>query len=90
MALMKKPGRHAGRPADRGLWAFIRTHPARVYSVVASGVALLAVYAPQVLHDQDAILAFLAALLWGGDAVQRCENTKTRDAGTAPPDDAGN
>ncbi|MEU7189133.1 hypothetical protein, partial [Streptomyces sp. NPDC045369] len=60
-----------------------------MYSVAASGVALLAVYVPQLLHDQDAILAFLAALLWGGDAVQRCENTKTRDAGTTAPQDVG-
>ncbi|MFK0295463.1 hypothetical protein ACIQU6_34030 [Streptomyces sp. NPDC090442] len=83
MALVKKAGRHAGRRDDRGLWAFIRTHPARVYSVAVSVVALLAVYLPNFVQErQDAILAVLAALLWGGDAVQRCENAKTRDAET--------
>ncbi|MFE7313825.1 hypothetical protein ACFU7T_12060 [Streptomyces sp. NPDC057555] len=81
MALRKKPGRHAGSPADAGLWAFVRTHPARVFSVAVSVVALLAVYLPGLVQErQEAILAVLAALLWGGDAVQRCEDAKTRDA----------
>lgn len=70
--------RHARPSAGGALIAFTRQHPARVYSVAASALALIAVYVPGL--PSDSILALVAALLWGGSAVQRCENRKTQEA----------
>ncbi|MFE7113952.1 hypothetical protein ACFU99_00785 [Streptomyces sp. NPDC057654] len=81
-------GKHATRATTYGLITFVRRHPARVYGVVTSLLALIATYVPHI--PQDAILALVGAILWGGGAVQRCEDDKTRkasqdlDAGARP------
>ncbi|MCZ4097304.1 MULTISPECIES: hypothetical protein [unclassified Streptomyces] len=74
------------RASRYGLIDFVRTHPARVYSVLASALALAAVYVPGL--PREGILAVLAAMLGGGEIVQRFEDGKTLTAAQLPTDDA--
>ncbi|WP_030372883.1 hypothetical protein [Streptomyces rimosus] len=85
MARAARRGKHASA-RTRGLVDFAREHPARLYSVAASGLTLVAIYVPGL--PQDALLALLAALLWGGDVVQRTENGKTLAAGMPRADES--
>ncbi|GAB7185938.1 hypothetical protein ATKI12_5769 [Kitasatospora sp. Ki12] len=59
---------------------FLKTHPARLYAVATTVLALIAHY---VRDLPDAlILGVVAATLGVGETVQRVEDGKTRDAGT--------
>ncbi|MFD7591728.1 hypothetical protein ACFV6D_01675 [Kitasatospora sp. NPDC059812] len=62
---------------------FITTHPARLYAVLVSVLALVAHYVPEL--PGALILAVAAAVLGTGEAVQRVENAKTNEAGTPAP-----
>jgi hypothetical protein len=69
---------------------FLKTHPARIYSAVVSVlglVAALGVHVPegQVLGMVGAVLALVS-----GEAVQRFEDAKTRDALLSPSPDHSN
>lgn len=68
-----------------GIAAFLRRNPARIYGVVAAVFLLLAAYG--VSFPQEAWLAVVVAVLalFGGEAVQRVEDTKTATARDAPP-----
>ncbi|GAA2719220.1 hypothetical protein GCM10010315_36770 [Streptomyces luteosporeus] len=77
MTSTAKRGRHRGPAAAYPLWEMLREHPARVYSVAAAAVALLAQY---VTVPHEAILALAAALLGAGEVTQRVENSKTAEA----------
>ncbi|WP_116214877.1 hypothetical protein [Streptomyces olivoreticuli] len=57
---------------------FIRTHPARIYAVLVTVVALVVHYVPDL--PDALILAVAAAVLGVGEGVQRTENHKTRAA----------
>lgn len=63
---------------------FVKTHPARVYSLAVSILGLVAVLGVHVPEKQ--ILGVVVAILGlaGGEAVQRFENSKTRDALLTP------
>ncbi len=58
---------------------FIQTHPARIYAVITAALALVAYYVPSL--PDALILAFAAAVLGTGEAVQRAEDRKTAAAG---------
>lgn len=77
-ASIPKRGRHRGPAEAFPLLELARRHPARLYSIAAAAVALIATY----VHDlpQEAILGLVAALLGAGEATQRVENSKTREA----------
>jgi hypothetical protein len=59
---------------------FLRTHPARVYSVAVAVLALVASFGVDVPAAQ--ILGVIAAVfgLAGGELVQRVEDRKTAEA----------
>ncbi|UQI46711.1 hypothetical protein M1P56_21340 [Streptomyces sp. HU2014] len=59
--------------------SFVRTHPARLYAILAAVVALVVHYVPDL--PDALILALAAAVLGVGEGVQRTEDTKTRAAG---------
>ncbi len=62
---------------------FLKSHPARLYAVATTVLALIAHY---VRDLPDAlILAVIAATLGVGETVQRLEDTKTREAGADVP-----
>lgn len=65
---------------------FIRTHNARLYSIVTAAIALLAHYVPGL--PSEIILALVAAILGTGETVQRLEDHKTAQA-LATPTPAG-
>ncbi|MEU2513794.1 hypothetical protein [Streptomyces syringium] len=77
MASVPKRGRHRGQAEAHPLLEVLREHPARVYSVAAAAVALLAQY---VTIPQEALLGLVAALLGAGEVTQRVENSKTAEA----------
>ncbi|MEU1312248.1 hypothetical protein ABZ419_25600 [Streptomyces cinnamoneus] len=77
MTSIPKRGRHRGPAAAFPLLELLREHPARVYSVAAAAVALLAQY---VTVPQEALLGLVAALLGAGEVTQRVENSKTSEA----------
>ncbi|MFE2409835.1 hypothetical protein ACFXDE_15980 [Kitasatospora sp. NPDC059408] len=67
---------------------FIKNHPARIYAVLVSVLALVAHYFPDL--PGALILAVAAAVLGTGEAVQRVENAKTNEAtGPAPAEAVG-
>lgn len=75
-------GKHRGPASALSLTDFARQHPARLYSIAAAAVALVAEY---VSIPQETVLALVAALLGAGEVTQRVENAKTanaRDSGT--------
>ncbi|KUL35737.1 hypothetical protein [Streptomyces regalis] len=63
---------------------FLKTHPARVYSLAVAVLALVAAYGVKVPKGE--VLSLVAAVLGlaGGEAVQRVENGKTADALLTP------
>jgi hypothetical protein len=63
---------------------FFKTHPARVYSLVVAVLGLVAALGVHVPEGQ--VLGVVAAVLGlvGGEAVQRVEDAKTRDALLTP------
>jgi hypothetical protein len=63
---------------------FLKTHPARVYALAVAVLGLLTAYGVHVPEAQ--VLGVLAAVLGlaGGEAVQRVEDAKTRDALLTP------
>lgn len=63
---------------------FVKTHPARVYALVVAVLGLVASLGVHVPEGQ--VLGVLAAVLGllGGEAVQRVEDAKTRDALLSP------
>ncbi|MER5780223.1 hypothetical protein ABT104_00630 [Streptomyces mobaraensis] len=68
---------------------FIQAHSARLYAIVAAGVALVAHYVDGL--PQALILGLAAAVLGTGEVVQRVENAKTKAAtvaSSAPPPEA--
>lgn len=68
---------------------FLKTHPARLYSLA---VAVLGLVAALGIHlPEGQVLGVLAAVLSlaGGEAVQRVEDAKTRDALLTPPEHVG-
>ncbi|ARZ66926.1 hypothetical protein SMD11_1265 [Streptomyces albireticuli] len=68
---------HRGPAADFPLLELARQHPARLYSVAAAAVALVAEY---VSIPQETVLALVAALLGAGEVTQRFEDRKTQEA----------
>lgn len=77
MASIPKQGRHRGPAAASPLIEIAREHPARLYSIAAAAVALVAQY---VAIPQEAVLTLIAALLGAGEVTQRVENAKTMEA----------
>lgn len=77
MASIPKRGRHRGLASAFPLLEILREHPARVYSVAAAAIALVAEYATV---PQEVILALVAAFLGAGEVTQRVENAKTSEA----------
>lgn len=77
MASTPKHGRHRGMAAALPFEDFARKHPARLYSIAAAAVALVAQY---VTIPQEAILTLVAALLGMGEVTQRVEDSKTMKA----------
>ncbi|MFC7979518.1 hypothetical protein ACFUT3_30335 [Streptomyces cinereoruber] len=61
-----------------------KTHPARVYSLAVAVLALVAAYGVELPKAE--LLGLVAAVLGlaGGEAVQRVEDAKTRDALLTP------
>ena len=69
---------------------FLKTHPARVYSLVVAVLGLVAAFgidvpSAQILGAVSAVLGLVA-----GEAVQRVEDAKTRDALLTPSPDHSN
>ncbi len=62
----------------RALLEFTKRHPARVYGVITALVALLAHFLPTL--PVALVLGVFAAILLGGESVQRVENVKSDDA----------
>ncbi|MEU3351308.1 hypothetical protein [Streptomyces sp. NPDC037389] len=77
MASIPKRGRHRGPAAASPFIEIAREHPARLYSIAAAAVYLIAQY---VSIPQEAVLALAAALLGAGEVTQRVENSKTMEA----------
>lgn len=69
---------------------FLKSHPARVYSLVVAVLGLVAAYGVHVPEGQ--VLGVVASVLGlvGGEAVQRVEDAKTRDALLTPSPDHSN
>jgi hypothetical protein len=63
---------------------FLKSNPARVYSLAVAVLGLVAAYGVHVPSAQ--VLGVVAAVLGlvGGEAVQRVEDAKTRDALLTP------
>lgn len=63
---------------------FLQSHPARVYALAVAVLALVADFGVETHTGQ--VLGVVAALLGlaGGEAVQRFEDAKTRDALLSP------
>jgi hypothetical protein len=63
---------------------FLKKHPARVYSLVVAALGLAAAFGVEVPEAQilGAVGAVLALI--SGEAVQRVEDSKTRDALLTP------
>jgi hypothetical protein len=63
---------------------FLKANPARVYSLAVAVLGLVAAYGVEVPSAQ--VLGVVAAVLGlvGGEAVQRVEDAKTRDALLTP------
>jgi hypothetical protein len=63
---------------------FLKSHPARVYSLAVAVLGLVAALGVHVPEGQ--VLGVVAAVLGlvGGEAVQRVEDAKTRDALLTP------
>lgn len=78
MAAVPKRGRHRGPAAAYPILELAREHPARLYSIAAAAVTLVALYVPGL--PQEAILGLVAALLGAGEVTQRVENSKTAEA----------
>ncbi|RST07928.1 hypothetical protein EF910_05685 [Streptomyces sp. WAC07149] len=62
----------------------LKRNPAKVMGVVTAVLALAAVYIPGL--PQEAILAVVAAVLFGGHQVQRIEDQKTEEALAETPE----
>ncbi|MBK3559304.1 hypothetical protein JHN55_22815 [Streptomyces sp. MBT56] len=66
---------------------FLKTHPARLYSLAVAVLGLVTAFGVHVPEAQ--VLGVVAAVLGlaGGEAVQRVEDAKTRDALLSPSPD---
>lgn len=53
---------------------FMQTQSARLYAIAAASVALVAHYVPNL--PSELVLAFVAAVLGAGEAVQRANSRK--------------
>ncbi|MGW5531894.1 hypothetical protein [Streptomyces xanthochromogenes] len=62
----------------------LKKNPAKVMGVLTAVLALAAVYVPGL--PQEAILAVVAAVLFGGHQVQRIEDQKTEEALAETPE----
>ncbi|MFE3579059.1 hypothetical protein [Streptomyces vinaceus] len=62
----------------------LKRNPAKVMGLVTAVLALAAVYIPGL--PQEAILAVVAAVLFGGHQVQRIEDQKTEEALAETPE----
>ncbi|MFE0648540.1 hypothetical protein ACFVZH_08140 [Streptomyces sp. NPDC059534] len=61
-----------------------KAHPARVYSLAVAVLALVAAYGVELPKAELLGLAAAVLGLAGGEAVQRVEDAKTRDAMLTP------
>ncbi|MFD4833743.1 hypothetical protein ACFWPV_28440 [Streptomyces uncialis] len=64
----------------------VRTHPARIYAVVAASLALVVHYRPEL--PSALVLGLVGALLGLGESVQRAEDRKTAASGEHDQGDA--